>query len=61
MLNLRDTAPDLDPTFRGGDGNVGIIRSPVRAIALPDNRHECRGLPSLYESRDFRFAGFGVR
>ena len=22
--------------FRGGDGNVGIIRSPVRAIALPD-------------------------
>ena len=30
------TAPVLDPTFRGGDGNVGIIRSPVRAIALPD-------------------------
>jgi len=26
--------------FRGGDGNVGIIRSPVRAIALPDNRLE---------------------
>jgi hypothetical protein len=25
--------------FRGGDGDVGIIRSPVRAIALPDNRH----------------------
>src|SRR6266849_5024824 len=23
--------------FRGGDGNVGIIRSPVRAIALPDS------------------------
>ena len=23
--------------FRGGDGDVGIIRSPVRAIALPDN------------------------
>ena len=22
--------------FRGGDGNVGIIRSPVRAIALLD-------------------------
>jgi hypothetical protein len=22
--------------FRGGDGNVGIIRSPVHAIALPD-------------------------
>ena len=30
------TAPVLDPTFREGDGNVGIIRSPVRAIALPD-------------------------
>ena len=26
--------------FRGGNGNVGIIRSPVRAIALPDNRQE---------------------
>src|SRR5215813_9747686 len=24
--------------FRGGDGNVGIIRSPVRAIALPHCR-----------------------
>jgi hypothetical protein len=24
--------------FRGGDGNVGIMRSPVRAIALPDYR-----------------------
>ena len=24
--------------FRGGNGNVGIIRSPVRAIALPDRR-----------------------
>jgi hypothetical protein len=23
--------------FRGGDGNVGIIRSPVRAIALLDH------------------------
>src|SRR5215469_4078704 len=35
-LNLRDTAPGLDPTFKGGDGNVGIMRSPVRATALPD-------------------------
>ncbi len=35
MLNLRGTAPDLDPTFRGSDGNVSIIRSLVRAIALP--------------------------
>ena len=24
--------------FRGGDGNVGIIRSPVRAVALPDRQ-----------------------
>jgi transposase InsO family protein len=24
--------------FREGDGNVGILRSPVRAIALPDLR-----------------------
>jgi hypothetical protein len=24
--------------FRGDDGNVGIMRSPVRAIALPDYR-----------------------
>jgi hypothetical protein len=23
--------------FREGDGNGGIIRSPLRAIALPDN------------------------
>ena len=29
--------------FRGDDGNVGIIRSPVRAIALPDNL----GIPPL--------------
>ena len=38
-------SPALEPyrgkpavrNFRGGDGNVGIIRSPVRAIALPDS------------------------
>src|SRR5580765_4553426 len=35
--------------FRGGDGNVGIIRSPVRAIALPDNRHEAEEEESLQE------------
>ena len=28
--------------FRGGGGNVGIIRSPVRATALPD-RDVCGG------------------
>ena len=27
--------PDVR-NFREGDGNVGILRSPVRAIALPD-------------------------
>jgi hypothetical protein len=26
--------------FRGGNGNVGIIRSPVRAIALPDQKRQ---------------------
>jgi hypothetical protein len=26
-----------DPTFREGNGNVGIIRSPLRAFALPDH------------------------
>jgi hypothetical protein len=35
--------------FRGGDGNVGIIRSPVRAIALLDHSFvgicRQRGLP----------------
>jgi len=36
MLNLRGTAPDLDPTDRGDGGNVGIIRSPLRATVLPD-------------------------
>src|SRR6266481_590575 len=30
-------APFLDPTLRGDNGDVGIIRSPVRAIVLPDN------------------------
>ena len=28
--------PALEPYLRGDDGNVGIIRSPVRAIVLPD-------------------------
>ena len=29
--------------FRGGDGNVGIIRSPVRPIVLPDCIREVEG------------------
>src|ERR1035438_10534627 len=36
-LDLRSTAPVLDPTFRGGHGNNGIIRSPFSAMALLDN------------------------
>jgi hypothetical protein len=39
--------------FRGDDGNVGIIRSPVRAIALPDNRHEAEEEQALQESVQF--------
>ena len=35
--------------FRGGDGNAGIIRSPDRAIALPDNRHEAENAKFLRE------------
>ena len=35
--------------FRGGDGKVGIIRSPVRAIALPDNRLEAENGKFLRE------------
>ena len=31
--------------LRGDDGNVGIIRSPVRAIVLPDSRHQGVELP----------------
>src|SRR5215469_8122487 len=31
--------------FRGGDGNVGIIRSPVRAIALPDKFFRIHPMP----------------
>ena len=34
---------------RGDGGNVGIIRSPVRAIALSDNRHEVEDESSLRE------------
>src|ERR1700736_610081 len=36
--------------FRGDDGNVGIIRSPVRAIVLPD-RQRVRNSGRLSEER----------
>jgi hypothetical protein len=52
MLNLRGTAPDLDPTDREGDGNGGIIRSPIRAIALPDNPHPKLGRSEAREASD---------
>jgi hypothetical protein len=32
--------------FRGGDGNVGIIRSPISAIALLDHRGARKFRPS---------------
>src|ERR1039458_9810749 len=35
-LDLRSPAPVLDPTFREGLGNNGIIRSPFNAKTLPD-------------------------
>jgi hypothetical protein len=38
--------------FRGGNGNVGIIRSPVRAIALPDNRHVVGDERALQEMKE---------
>src|SRR6476646_10174215 len=33
--------------FREGNGNVGIMRSPLRAIALPDQSSEVLGLGCL--------------
>jgi len=33
--------------FRGGDGNVGIIPSPVRAIALLDRSGPMKGMPGF--------------
>ena len=42
--NLRSLASVLDPTFREGNGNVSIMRSPLRAIAPPDQSYrEIRG------------------
>jgi hypothetical protein len=32
--------------FRGGDGDVGIMRSPVRAIALPDGPRPAPAMPT---------------
>ena len=51
-------APVLDPTFRGGDGNVGIIRSPVRAIALPDCRQTVDVTCAVIVDRRARIQGF---
>ena len=49
--------------FRGDDGNVGIIRSPVRAIALPD-RSRPRSSPTSMREPAWTWAsdhGSGVR
>jgi hypothetical protein len=35
--------------FREGDGDVGIIRSPVRAITLPGNPAEIFGAAKISE------------
>src|SRR5215467_5434819 len=45
--------------FRGGNGNVGIIRSPVRAVALPDivdlaTGRATRGIEVCPTGRDFQ-------
>ena len=40
--------------FRGDDGNVGIIRSPVRAIALPDRATRPQQKSGLYPLGFFR-------
>ena len=42
--------------FRGDDGNVGIMRSPVRAIVLPDRAVEAQrrsGLKRVCENSDY--------
>jgi len=42
--------------FRGGNGNVGIIRSPVRAIVLPDNRRVVGDARALQEVTRYRIS-----
>ena len=45
--NLRSLASVLDPTDRGDSGNVGIIRSPLRATVLPDcGGHQATDVPT---------------
>src|ERR1035438_9403542 len=44
--------------FRGDDGNVGIIRSPVRAIALPDQEVSCNVVGAARDSVPYH-QGFG--
>jgi hypothetical protein len=51
--------------FRGGNGNVGIIRSPVRAIALPDitinavtaEDHELAAVAAAIATRELAWRG----
>ncbi len=44
--------------FRESDGNVGIIRSPVRAIALPDLANAVAAALDLYAVR--RLVGLDI-
>ena len=42
--------------FRGDDGNVGIMRSPVRAIVLPDRAvNQLKEIWSLESARELDF------
>src|SRR3954467_11489252 len=39
--------------FRGGNGNVGIMRSPVRAIALPDGRRVPDAMDGILQGKRY--------
>src|SRR3954451_11970315 len=39
--------------FRGGNGNVGIMRSPVRAIALPDGRRVTDAVDGILQGKRY--------
>ena len=54
--NLRSLASVLDPTDRGDCGNGGIIRSPIRAMVLPDQI----GHVTSYKDTRRRFSCCGV-
>jgi hypothetical protein len=65
-LRLQVRAPQLYPDnppygiFRGDDGNVGIIRSPIRAIVLLDHELHTTAVFTL-DRRDFSVYRVGRR